>query len=222
MNTKVSSGGCDVARVGGKSALAGLGLVALLLSGAAGCASTPQLSPHVARKMVDLRQDLVVGKTKIDSTTATLSDIMKNPRLNTERQIAFFQKEMGEMEQVAQRIRDTHTQMQAKSDQYLQEWDKELGQIQNKEIASAGAQRKEVSAKAVDGVRQKLEDAKQVLAPFMSNMRDISRYFKQDQTADAVAAVKPVIQKTLSQKQEALRQLDAVIAEIDRITKSVE
>lgn len=74
----------------------------------------------------------------------------------------------------------------------------------------------------MDAVRQKLDDAKQALAPLMSNLRDISRYFKQDRTADAVAAIRPVIQKTLSQKQEAVRDLDEVAAEIDRITMTVE
>ncbi len=221
MKAKGSARGRDAARAGVRSLLVFAGLAALMLSGVVGCA-TPQLSPHVARKMVDLRQDLVLGKTKIDSTTTTLSDLTKNPRLNTERQVAFYQKEMSDLEEVAQRVRDTHTQMQANSNQYFQEWDKELGKIQNKEIASAGTQRMEASMKAVEAVRQKLEEAKETLAPFMSNLRDINRYFKQDQTADAVVAIRPVIQKTLSQKPAAVRKLDEVAAEIDRITKTVE
>lgn len=197
------------------------GLVAAVLVSVAGCAPA-QLSPQVARTMVDLRQDLVLGKTKVDSTTATLSDLMKNPRLNTERQISFYQKEMNDLEQVAQRVRDTHTAMQANSNEYFRKWEGEIGQIQNQEIAAAGAARREASMKAVETVRQKLDDAKDALAPFMSNLRDIGRYFRQDQTADAVAAVKPVVQKTLSQKEAALRKVDEVIAEIDRITKSVQ
>jgi hypothetical protein len=197
------------------------GLLSTILAGLAGCAPA-QLSPHVARKMVDLRQDLVLGKTKIESTTATLSDLVKNPRLNTERQVDFYQKEMSGLEEVAQRVRDTHMQMQANSDQYFKQWEGELGQIQNKEIAAAGAGRREASMKAVETVRAKLDEAKEALSPFMSNLRDISRYFKQDQTAEAVVAVKPVIQKTLAQKQTAFRKLDEVIAEIDRITKTVQ
>jgi hypothetical protein len=198
-----------------------LGMAAAVLAALVGCAPA-QLSPHVARTMVDLRQDLVLGKTKVDSTTATLTDLMKNPRLNTERQVSFYQKEMSDLEQVAQRVRDTHTAMQANSDDYFKKWEGELGQIQNKEIAAAGAGRKEASMKAVETVRAKLDDAKEALSPFMSNLRDISRYFKQDQTAEAVTAIKPVIQKTLNQKQTALKKVDEVIAEIDRITKSVQ
>ena len=198
-----------------------LGLVTAVLAVLMGCAPT-QLSPHVARTMVDLRQDLVLGKTKIDSTTATLTDLMKNPRLNTERQVGFYQKEMSDLEQVAQRVRDTHTQMQANSNEYFKKWEGELGQIQSKEIAAAGAQRREASLKAVQTVRVKLDVAKDALSPFMSNLRDISRYFSQDQTAEAVVAIKSVIQKTLNQKQTAVKKVDEVIAEIDRITKSVQ
>lgn len=216
--TSHSSGFCN--GVQGRSLLLAV-LSGIALAGLVGCAPA-QLSPHVARTMVDLRQDLVLGKTKVESTTATLTDLMKNPRLNTERQISFYQKEMSDLEQVAQRVRDTHTAMQANSSEYFKKWEGELGQIQNKEIAAAGAGRREASMKAVETVREKLDDAKEALAPFMSNLRDISRYLKQDQTAEAVTAIKPVIQKTLNQKQTALQKVDAVIAEIDRITRSVQ
>lgn len=221
MKDKVAARECDSAGASCGSLLAYLGLLALMLPVVVGCAA-PQLSPQVARKMVDLRQDMVLGKTKIDSTTATLNDLMKNPRLNTERQVAFYQKEMTDLEGTAQRVRDTYTQMQTNSNKYFEEWNKELNQIQNKDIASAGTQRKEESVKAVETVRQKLDEAKEALAPFMSNLRDISRYFRQDQTAEAVVAIRPVIQKTLSQKQAALKKLDEVTAEIDKITKTVE
>lgn len=219
MNSKSNSGRFPRGATGRSPLLPGL--VATVLVGLVGCAPA-QLSPHVARTMVDLRQDLVLGKTKVDSTTATLTDLMKNPRLNTERQVSFYHKEMNDLEQVAQRVRDTHTAMQANSNEYFKKWEGELGQIQNKEIAAAGAGRREASMKAVETVREKLDDAKDALAPFMSNLRDISRYFKQDQTAEAVTAIKPVIQKTLNQKQTAVKKVDEVIAEIDRVTKSVQ
>ena len=73
---------------------------------------------------------------------------------------------MAELEAIAQRVRDTHTQMQTNSNQYFQEWDKELGQIQNKEIAAAGTQRREASIKAVEAVRQKLGRCQAGPCPF--------------------------------------------------------
>jgi hypothetical protein len=172
--------------------------------------------------MVDLRQDLVLGKTKIESISTTLNDLMKSPRLNTERQVGFYLEEMERLEEISQRVRDTHTHMEANSDEYFSEWNKELGEIENRDIAAAGAERREASMKVVTRVRAKLDEAKEILAPFMSNLRDIGRYFKQDQTADAVVAIRPVIQKTLAQKEAAVRKLDEVISDIDQATRGVE
>ena len=216
------SSSLSIRRFRSRRAIVGIVLVTmgfLFLSGLGGCAPA-QLSPQVARSMVDLRQDLTLGKTKIESAASILTDLMKNPRGNTARQIELYQKEMACLEEIAQRVRDTHTRMEVKSDEYFQTWEKELGQIQNKDIAAAGAQRKQASLKAMETVRDKLDAAKGVFSPFISNLRDISRYLKNDETADAVTAVTPVIRKTLAQKQASIKSIDDVITAIDQVTKT--
>lgn len=203
-----------------------LRMIGVLLLGCAvlgtGCATTgAQLSPQTATSLVELRHALAGGKAQLERTSETLRDLVKNPRLNTERQIALFTEDMVRLENEAQRIRDINTDMQAKSEAYFETWRNELEGIENPKIAAAGRKRKKASLETMQAVRQKLDEAKETLSPFMSNLRDINRYLQQDQTVDGVTALTPIIEKTLKMEKNAIKQLDAVIAEVDNVTKSV-
>jgi len=186
-----------------------------------GCASTVQLSPQSAKSMVELRHALVGGKTQLERTCETLRDLSKNPRLNTERQILFFKQELVKLENESLLIRDVSTMMHARNDQYFTTWSKEIKEIKSSDIAATSEERMKSSQLTVTTVRTKINNAKNILAPFMSNLRDINRYFNQDQTAEGVEALSSQIKQVLGEKPKAIKALDEVIKEIDKATSSV-
>jgi hypothetical protein len=190
---------------------------------ASGCATTrAQLSPQTATSLVDLRHALSSGKIHLERTSQALRDLVDNPRSNTQRQIDLFIDEMADLEVEAQRIRDINTRMQARAAEHIEAWDKEVAGIENPEIARAAKSRQEETHATMEAIRAKLDDAKEVLSPYMSNLRDTERYLRQDQTVDGVLSLTPIIRKTLSMQSRAMRQLDGIIAHIDDVTRSVE
>jgi hypothetical protein len=196
-------------------------LAGLLLVAATGCASQ-QLDPRVARSMVDLRRDLSGAKAQLERTTSTLADIAKNPRLNTDQQVQFFDEEMEKLETSVQHVRDVATQMDTNTERYFNAWNKEMGELHDPQLASAAKDRNAASRKAVETVQKRLDALKEDGAPMMSALRDLQRYFKNDRTGDAAHAAVPTIQKTLAQKNRVNTRIDEAIAEIDSVTKTVE
>ncbi|MEW6535604.1 MAG: DUF2959 family protein [Candidatus Auribacterota bacterium] len=172
--------------------------------------------------MVNLRHSLANGKLYLERTSETLRDLVKNPRLNTQRQIDLFNQEMVELERVAQEVRDINLDMQTNTSNYFDSWNNEVAQIQNPEITAAGQKRIEESQKVMSEILVKMEQAKSNIGPYISDLRDIQRYLQKDQTADGVMALKPAIDKTLNRENVALQELNQIINAIDKITLSVE
>jgi len=200
------------------------GIIVLLLACAilmTGCASTGQLSPQAATSLVEVRHALAGGKAQLERTCETLRDLDKNPRLNTEQQITFFRQQLVKLEDESRKIRDVNTMMHARNDLYFTKWAKEIKSIKSSNIAEVSKERMERSQKTVTAVRMKMNEAEDILAPFMSNLRDINRYLKQDQTAEGVEALSSQIKQILSERPKAIKKLDEVITEIDKATSSV-
>ncbi len=189
---------------------------------AVGCAPRVELTPQVATSLVDLRHEMAAGKAQIESVTASLADLAKNPRLNTGRQIQLLHQEMVTLEDRVSRVREINTRVQAQSDEYFRAWSGELKDIKNPDVAAAGSERQARSREVLEAIRAKLEEVKQSVSPFMSDLRDIDRYLQRDQTAQATEALVPVIKKTLGNKESAMRKIDEMIAAIDRATSSVQ
>lgn len=196
-------------------------LSGIYLMSAVGCA-TQQLDPRVARSMVELRNDLSSTRAQLDRTMSTLSDIAKNPRLNTGQQVGFFVSEMDKLEESIQVVRDVATQMEADTEKYFTAWSAEMSKMQDQQLANAARDRNEASRRAVADVKGKLENLKEEAAPLMSALRDLQRYFKADTTADAAHSAVPTIEKAIAKKPAVNAKLDEAIAQIDSVTKTVE
>jgi hypothetical protein len=186
-----------------------------------GCVQA-QLSPEVARSMVQLRRDLSNTSAQLERTTSTLADIARNPRLNTEQQVGFYREELVKLEQTNQVVRDVAMQMETNAEQYFKTWAADMGEVQDAQLAAAAKARSEASVEAVNAVKARLEEIKRVGAPLMSGLRDLDRYFKNDKTAEGAQAAVPTIKKTLALEGPVISKVDAAIAQIDQITKSVE
>ncbi len=190
---------------------------------AAGCATQKaQLPPGTATSLVNLRHSLANGKLYLESTSEALRDLVKNPRLNTQRQIDLFIEEMDSLEMAAQRVRDINMDMQTNTQNYFAAWSNEVAQIKNPEITAAGQKRIDESQKVMNEIVTKMEKAKDNLGPYLSDLSDIKRYLQKDQTVDGVIALKPTIDKTLGRQNQAIQDLNQIISEIDKITLSVE
>jgi septation ring formation regulator EzrA len=197
------------------------GLMGVVLWSAVGCAQL-ELTPQVATSLVELRHELAGAKMQLGTVTAALADLQKNPRLNTAQQVQTFHREMGTLEERITRIRDINTRVQAQSDEYFKAWSGEVNKINNPTIAATGKEREQRSREVVEAIRAKLDAARRAVSPFMSDLRDIDRYLQRDQTSQAVEALRSVMQQTLAGKEGAAREVDGVIAEIDRATSSVQ
>ncbi|NIM97665.1 MAG: hypothetical protein GTO24_06165, partial [candidate division Zixibacteria bacterium] len=53
--------------------------------------------------------------------------------------------------------------------------------------------------------------------PFISDLQDIQRYLGNDLTAQGIAAIADVVNKTNTDAETVEKKLDVVIAEIDRV-----
>lgn len=201
-------------------------MIAMLICGCmlinCGCAPKAQMAPETATGLVELRHALATGKICMERAIEALEDVSQSPRANTQIQIELFAREMAALDAEAARIRGIDNRIQAAAETHFAAWETEIKNVRNPKIAAVGEQRHKKTRETMEGIRSKMHDASIAVRPLMSNLQDINNYLAKDKTAEAVQGMRQSIEDTLKMKTNSINKIDAVIAYIDDVTRSVQ
>lgn len=183
-----------------------------------GCATTgPKLAEKATSSMRDTKDELVLTKDQVKATMTSLNTLVGQPGTDLGTQYKQFVREVKNTEKRATGLRKQTERMNAQSGSYFDTWQKELETIQNPDIRKRSEERR---AKAFDSYKKidtAMQAANESLVPFISDLQDIQRYLANDLTAQGIAAISDVVKKTSTNAETVEKQLDAAIAEIDRV-----
>lgn len=162
----------------------------------AGCASTGyEKADATSTSLQKAAQRIDQSNLQIDTVLTNLSALVNSPDENLKPQFAKFNTAMNHLESLAKNVRDDANDMQTEGAAYFSNWDEELAKINNENIRSRSADRKNAAAEQFDQVKAGYLHAKNDFTPFMSDLEDIRTALATDLTADGLNSIRSVVNK---------------------------
>lgn len=168
-------------------AIAGLTVGLAVLVG--GCASSGyRKSEQTASSLESSAQRIESDTMQLQLAIVTLNDLVNNPQPDLRPQFKKFSAAVGKSDALTKTIQEADANLQARSEVYIAEWDKELAAIQNEAIRARGQARKLEVINQCNNVRNACLTTQTECAPLLSDLNDIQRLLSADLTPGGLAA----------------------------------
>jgi len=194
-------------------------LLALAMTPTAGlCAADSAERASQARQKIEaLRVESAKIRNQITLTTEALKRLtVKGVDLRP--QFEQFKAELVKMEEQAKVASDRAQSMQINGAAAFQEWEQEVQAINNPDIRKAAEQRYTKRLKSYNKILQAMQEARDELVPFMSDLNDIRKLLDSELTVDSVAATKSTIRSADWHGCDVQDSLSDVENELDRVS----
>jgi len=169
------------------------GVLALVL---AGCAShNYDKGMATAAGLKESAAQVEAARSKIDAVLVSLNDLVNKPQSDLRPQFKKFSANVDALDSSAGDVRNSVAAMRKNGNEYFARWDQELADIQNENLRTRSAARKqEVNASFTD-LKRSYAEAQIAVGPLMADMRDVQKYLGTDLTSAGVASLKDVAPK---------------------------
>jgi chromosome segregation ATPase len=184
--------------------------------GALGADSADQAA-LVKEKIQTLRSGCADGRNQITRTLEELNRMLV-PGVELRPQLEKFKGELAKLEKQAATARDRATTMKEKGQAFFNDWEEQVRTIQNEDIRKEAAGRLEKRKKSYNKIISSMQDAREELAPFMGELKDIRTLLDSELTPQTVASAKGLIRKANWDGHDACDSLVDVEKELDRVS----
>jgi chromosome segregation ATPase len=187
-------------------------------------------APTLSRA-ADSTERAAVTKDKIDALRTETAKIRRQVQVTMEElkrlqvkdvelrpQFEKFKAELAKMEEQAKVGRDRADDMKQKGQAAFTDWEKEVMAINNPDIRKEAQKRLDKRQKSYTAILKSMNEAKEELAPFMSNLSDIQKLLDSELTQRTVNSTKSLIRQTDWDGEDVRDSLSDVERELDRVS----
>jgi uncharacterized coiled-coil DUF342 family protein len=171
--------------------------------------------------IAEFREEITKGKTAIDATMKSLSDVAATANTNPRKAFEQYSKDVANLDSSADKIRKRAQSMKEQGEAYFKQWETELTQVNNPDIRKLAEERRAKLQETFQSIRKYTEPLKQQFEPWMSNLKDLEKYLANDLTIAGVDAAKPLFTKTTDGGLEVQKSMDALVAELNTIAATI-
>jgi DUF2959 family protein len=183
-------------------------------------AKTPPVEKSAAS--VKLPADLVAfkaevdkGKAQIDMVIASLESTIS--AADPKPEFKKYQTAVEGMKAQASTIRSRADAMKSKGKAYFKTWEDQLAAIATPEIKKAMEARRDELAKEYETVTTLMAKAREDYDKFMSFQTDLAKVMENDLNPSGLQAIAPKVAQAKDQARDVKVDVDAVLAEIDKL-----
>lgn len=173
-------------------------LLAGTICGLSGCNSTKSTALNqgsvTGQTITEAADQIVAARLQVGRTTAALRNLVDRTN-NVPVQYKTVTEQMAKLKADAAHVAATAESMRLKGDQYLTEWSKQLAVIQNKDLQSAGFERRGEVSSELQEIFKSYQTAKAAYLVFQADLNDIERALSSDLSEKGLAVVKPYVDK---------------------------
>jgi uncharacterized phage infection (PIP) family protein YhgE len=193
---------------------------ALMLSG---CGTTKgyKQADKTGAGIAEFREEITKGKTAIDATMKSLSDVAATANTDPRKAFEQFSKDVTALESTANDIRKSAQSMTERGQEYFKQWEAELAQVNSPEIRALAEKRKADLQSTFESIRKYTQPLKEQFEPWMSNLKDLEKYLANDLTIAGVDAAKPLFAKTNDAGLQVQKSMDGLIAELNTLAATI-
>lgn len=193
------------------------------LGSAPGCSSMPEgqsLAQDTSTSLRDLRDELVRLEASTVAVAASLDNLAHGPGTARERYDR-FQGEHDQLRRRAERMRARSRDMNERANEYLDNWEGEIREIDDDELREGAEARRARVKRTLSDVRQKLAAARDAFDPYDRKLEAIRRYLENDLTAEGLAEARPKLDEAAGEARRIQRPLDGAIARLEDLSRAL-
>ena len=179
-------------------------------------ADSAERAAMVKEKIQSLRTECADERRQVSATLEELSRLTVSG-VDLRPQFEKYKAELVKMEEKAKTARDRADSMRQKGEAFFSDWEKQVQTIQNEDIRKEAAKRMSKRKRSYDKILRTMQEAKDELVPFMSDLNDIRKLLESELTASSVNSTKLTIRQAKWHGEDVQDSLSDVEKELDRV-----
>ena len=179
-------------------------------------ADSAERATMVKEKIQTLRSESAQTRNQITLTLEELSRLTVGG-VELRPQFDKYKAELAKMEDKAKSARDRAVSMKEKGQAFFGDWEQQVKTIQNEDIRNEAEKRLAKRRKSYGKILSAMEDAREQLVPFMSDLNDVRKLLESELTATTVASTKNLIRQANWHGEDVRDSLTDVEKELDRV-----
>lgn len=191
--------------------------------GGAGRVSTPVSIPGVQRAtsamsaLRNLRDQLIAERTQADKTLAALSEVV-NGQGDLQQPLVNFTTAINDLSAAQQKVLQRIEEMRGGAREYLTGWEVEVLGVEDPELRHQAEQRRNQVRGNYTRINESLKTGRAAYERFETSLNDLQRFLANDLTPAGVKGAAASAQKTRDAGNALRQQIDASVAELDRVS----
>jgi hypothetical protein len=178
-------------------------------------AAAPPPPPPPA-SLSQIKDDLVKARAQLDTTTDTITALSKSGTADVQANYDKFAVEFTKLQSQADACRARANDLKMRTQAYFDTWNKQA-EVQNPDLRRRATEQRAEAERTFSTIKSEIELAKLSYEPYVSQLKDIQSYLKENKTPAAVATVSDLTSKATTNSAEVAKHLDAVITGINKI-----
>jgi chromosome segregation ATPase len=179
-------------------------------------ADSAERAAIVKEKIQNLRSESAQWRNQITLTLEELSRLTVSG-VELRPQFEKYKAELVKMEDKAKSARNRADSMKDKGEAFFGEWEQQVKTIQNQDIRKEAEKRLAKRKKSYGKILSTMQEAKEQLVPFMSDLNDVKKLLETELNAGTVASTKSLIRQANWHGEDVRESLSDVEKELDRV-----
>ena len=154
---------------------------------------------------------------QVDLTNATLKDLISPDQTDVKKAFQAFKSNADKMEKLENQLEKNSAEMTAKGNDYFMEWEKENKDYTNPQIRQLSEERRLQLREEFAQIPQASVGVKGSLNAYVTQMKDIEKFFSNDLTAKGIEKMTPVARQAIQDGEAVKTSVNPVLAAIKRV-----
>lgn len=199
----------------GRCVIVCVALVGAGALGLGGCNTSGSRQRDAATSsMSTLMTQLQDAKTRVQEVVTAMSQVEATASTDPRPAFANFEASASAVETQAENIRFQTNAMRVRTQQFYDEWQKELETVGNETLRQRAIERREESKANFARIKETMESARDAYEPFISDLRDLRTVLRNDLTPGGVASLSDLMRETGREAGALMERIDAAIEAI--------
>jgi chromosome segregation ATPase len=188
-----------------------------------GCSSSDPGRERANKTVASLqstRTRVADARKQVDKTLAS-ANAMQSGQGDLAKLYNQYKSDVAKLESQAAEARERAADMQARKNEYTQQWAQQSSQMTSPELKAASEARATKVKERYDGITAKAAAAKEAYEPFSKSLKELQTYLSNDLTREGVNAASQMFTKINTDGKNVNAKLDELIAELDSVAGSM-
>ncbi len=195
----------------------------LAVSGCGGAVSGggPQKAAGMSGGLLKAQAEMMRLKDQIAQTNAALKDMITDPQRDLRPQYKTFANAVKKTDAMVKKIRERTVTIQAGLDKYIDDWRDQVVAIQDPNLRQQALERVNQAKASFSRLYTLLTGTKEILTPYVGNLKDIQRYLDTDLTPAGLKTIQSMADKASSLERSIVERIDAAAVALERVASEL-